>query len=96
MNPNYEQYEHLRIKLEREANSFNIPTFSHEAFKKSKDEKALLKIARKDHKKAKENPVRFKEVRDEFIQTIVKSPIPKWGSISFNLLKRKNQFPPIL
>ena len=47
-----------------------------------------VKIARETWKKLKnENKAVFSQQKDVIIKAFVNSPLPEWGSITFNILK---------
>jgi hypothetical protein len=89
MNPAYDQYEPKRRLLEAETNSFKLKPVSTEIYKKSKDERSVLKSVKKSYEASKENKIRFKETRDEIITALVGSSIPSWGGINVGFLKVK-------
>lgn len=50
MSREFEKYNNERARLQEEVNANNIPKESFERFAKSKEEKDLIKVAKKDWK----------------------------------------------
>jgi len=86
MNPTYDQYEQKREALVRQTNANNIPMFNPVVFKKTKDERHVLRVNKLQHKVLVENKALYNEKRSEVISQISKAPIPNWGNITLNLL----------
>lgn len=77
------EIERRREELQKEVNSFSVRPIAPDVFLKD----PALRVAKQNYKDLKNNPVRYKETRDELLEHLVNGPIPRWGSINVKLTR---------